>query len=292
MSEENELTQEEAVEFRAEFAAELEAEESGTPIVEKEKKEVVEETVEKDAEKIDPWEGVNPELKAQFDSMSSRLESFAATEERLKQAESRIGGITNELHAAKQINKDNTVEKKEAPTEDEIKVASESLEKWKELKNDFPDWADAIEHRLSILKSEMTPGVSLETLTKEIAALKESFKDSTGSQIEKAILSFAHPDYEQTISSSEYATWLKSQSADVIEKTNSVTAADAISVLDQFESFKKESKSVKDIERQRKDRLTKSVVVEGGPTTPVKSEADMSDSEYRANIAKEVFADT
>ena len=284
-----EMTPEKEAEFRKEVIAELAAEESGEPIEAPAKPaEDPEPEPEVDPEtEVDPWAGVNPALKEQFDEMSTRVSGLDATEVRLKQAESRIGAITNELGAAKKAAKEVAA----APTEDQVKEAAESEEKWKELKEDFPDWAIAIDTRLASFEKKMTPGIDQETLKAELETLKTTMKTESAVEIEKAILSFAHPDWEQTDASEEFGEWLKGQPKDVTAKSGSARAVDVISVLDAFAESQSENKNAAEIAEKRKKQLKLSELTPGRKATPAKSEADMTEAELRSSIAKEVFAD-
>jgi len=291
-----EMTPEQEAEFRKEVIAELAAEESGEPIVAPVEKPAEKEPEPKpDLEPEDPWAGVNPALKTQFDEMSSRVSGLDTAETRIKQLESRIGGITNDLHAAKIAAKEATKKVTEAPTEEQLKKAAESDEKWNELKEDYPDWAIAfdgrLDSRLATFEKKMTPGIDQETLKAELETLKATMKTENTVEIEKAVLSFAHPDWEEKIKSDGYKTWVAGQPEGVIAKTRSARAADAIDVLDGFAESQSENKSAAEIAQKRKERLDASVLIPGRKTTPPKSEADMTEAELRSSIAREVFAD-
>ena len=117
-------------------------------------------------------------------------------------------------------------------------------------------------------------------------------KTENAPETEKAVLAFAHPDCEEKVASDTYKTWVKDQSEDVVAKTKSSRAVDAIFVLDGFaESQKKPDKTAEQIAKERQDRLDASVLPAGRKTTPSKSEADMTEAELRSKIAREVFAD-
>ena len=133
----SEPPEQEAARVRAEVAEEMEAEESGEARVVDESSPSAEASEQQRT--VDPWEGVSPALKQAFDEMSQRIGAVQATETRLKQAESRIGAITNELHVAKKA----VATAKDTPSAEQMAAAAESDEKWSTLKADFPDWAEA-----------------------------------------------------------------------------------------------------------------------------------------------------
>jgi hypothetical protein len=270
-------TPEEDAKLRADVMKEMEAEETGETLP------VDADPPKKDEEKVkDPWEGVDPALKQIFDEMSQRVSALTATESRLKQAESRIGAITNELHAAKTV--------KVVPTKEEMAAAVESDEKWGNLKKDFPEWAEAFDGRF-----DKKLKANLDELKADIIALKEKApqegKENIAGEIENRLLTFFKPKWKETVASKEWQDWLAMQPPDMAGLVKSEQAADAVKLIDAFESSKTE-KTATEIAAERKQRLKTSELPKGGKATPVKSEADMNASELRANIGKEVFSET
>ena len=283
-----EMTQEEVQKLRDDVAAELDAEEKGeafTPSVDVSGKETGK------TEVVDPWAGVNPALKTKFDDLSQKVAAMAAVEARLKQAESRVGALTNELHNAKQA----ATTVKDAPTKEQMEAAAKSGEAWENLKADFPEWAEAFDGRfnakLASLKEEILSGLHGEGKTaEEIAQLKTTLAEGTAEQIQIGILGFLKPNWQTTLSTKEYQDWLKAQPEDVVKLTKSPLAADAITVLDSFEEAVGKQKTAEEIASERKRRMRTAVIPQGKKSAPAKSEADMSEAELRQSIAKEVWA--
>ena len=282
-----ETPEEETARIRDEVAQEMKAEEEGTaPFVDAHKSEPVKEAV------IDPWEGVNPALKGMFDTMSQTVQALQGADLRLKQAESRIGAITNELHAAKKAAE--TV--RDAPTAEQMAVAAKSDENWENLKKDFPEWAEAFDSRfdnklsvkLEALKAEIGGG----TTTEELEKLKTTLAEGTQTEIQKGILTFFKPKWRDTIGTNDWKAWIAAQPAEMVALTQSDQAVDAVSLIDQFEEATQKQKTATEIAADRKRRMKTSVLPEGGKAVPVKSEADMSDAELRAKLGKEVFAES
>jgi hypothetical protein len=261
--------------MRAEIAAEMDAEESGeTPTVD----ESPAQSDDGDQSPADPWEGVSPVLKQAFDEMSNRVAAVSATEARLKQAESRIGAITNELHVAKKAVKD-------APTAEQMAAAQESDEKWENLKNDFPDWAEAFDGRFDKKLSQ-----SIERLRDELKGAA-SQAGMTAEAFEERLLTFAKPKWKTIIASPEWKEWIAAQPPERASLVSSPLAEDARDLIDAFEESTKTEKTATEIAAERKQRLNTAVLPKGGKSVPLKSEADMSPSELRANIGKEIYAE-
>uniref|UniRef100_A0A6H1ZK49 Uncharacterized protein n=1 Tax=viral metagenome TaxID=1070528 RepID=A0A6H1ZK49_9ZZZZ len=282
-----ETPEEETARIRDEIAQEMKAEEEGTaPLVDALKPELVKEAV------VDPWEGVNPALKGMFDTMSQTVQTLQGADLRLKQAESRIGAITNELHAAKKAAEQVRV----APTAEQMAGAAKSDENWENLKKDFPEWAEAFDGRfdnkLSVKLEELKKEIGGGTTTEELEKLKTTLAEGTQTEIQKGILTFFKPKWKDTIGTNDWKAWLTAQSAETVALTLSDQAVDAVTLIDQFEEATQKQKTATEIAADRKRRMRASVLPEGGKAIPVKSEADMSVAELRATLGKEVFAES
>ena len=286
--EERELTPEQAQEERNEAAKAVFGDDAELDNLPDEPEEKLRKEPDEEEEEEDPWAGVSPALREQFESMSKRLEDAATLAERLKQAESRIGGITNELHNAKQAAK----EAEKAPTQKEIDAAAEDEESWNELKEEFPVWADAIDHRLA------AESAKFKDLQEKIESLKMEYPTEEADKKlermrEELRVEIRHPGWEKTVRSKEYGEWFTKQPADIQEKANSIQSSDAIEVLDAYVKHKtKSGKTPAQIEEGRKKRLTNSELPSSSSRRVAKkSYDDMSDEEYRNKIADEVWSD-
>ncbi len=262
-----ETPEEETTRIRAEVAQEMEAEESGeAPAVDARSEE------EPKKETVDPWAGVNPALKQAFDEMSNRVSSFQVTEARLKQAESRIGAISNELYTAKKVG---------TPTKEQMAAATESDEKWESLKTDFPEWAEAFDSRFD------------KKLTAKVNELRSELKsESAAPDLEVRLLTLVKPKWKSTVATEDWKNWLAQQPPEKQALVQSPIADDAVSILNEYEEASKSHKSATEIAAERKQRIITSVLPQGGKATPLKSEVDMTPSELRATIGKEIYAET
>jgi len=292
--EKTEQTEEEIQAIRAEIAAELDAEESGekAPETKPEVKEVEDEKKEEEKPEIvpdDPWEGVNPVLKKSYEDMSAKIKELSGVDYRLKQTEKRIGSLQNQLQAKK-------AEEKAAPTKEEIEKAAEDESAWNELKEDFPEWATAIDARLAKDKEKFES--EYKKLSDSQVTSKQELEDKianlqklTGT-FEKSLLENRFPDWEATVKDPKYQEWITKQPEDVKKLTRSKFAKDAVKVLDKFTKEQTtKTKSSADIAAERKQRLKQSVSVDGKKSKPIKSEADMNDAELRKKAAAEIWAD-
>ena len=214
----------------------------------------------------------HPDLQKQFEEMSGRLNALSAIEERLKQTERRIGSMQNEFHAAKIA----ATEQSNAPTASEMADAAKEKADWDELKEDYPEWADAIEKKLAATSAEVAKAIP------KVSDLRDGLVSTE--VFEQRLLSFKHPDWKQTVKKPEYQEWLKTQPNDLQHKHyNGKTADDAVLVLDRFNAFQATKKNPQQIAESRKTRLQQAAqkpTTQKAPSHP-KSEADMSDEELR-----------
>ena len=279
-------------EIREEIAAEeFELSPPAKKKVEEEPKEEPEKELETKPDE-DPWAGVNPALKQSFDDMSAKVKAFDSMVFRLKQTESRIGAIQNKLSAAEKA-----AQKPPAPTKEEVAKAAAEDKSWEELKEDFPEWAEAVDARFSRASSgiETTQKELREAMAShiqgEIATLRAEMLANEKTR-EKTLLSFKYPDWETTIQTPEYKKFIETEPEEIKQLTFSPLAKDAVKVLDRFEKSKtKTNKSPAEIAAERKRRLQESVSAKGTKTMPAKSEADMTEEELRRKIAAETWAD-
>jgi hypothetical protein len=287
-----------AREERESVIAEMEAEEQGTTLpgseeddrVQRPDTTHVEQPVTPQVE--DPWAGVSPALKQMFTDMEQRVASVSITEQRLKQAESRIGAISNELHAAKEAAK--TVQA--SPTPEQMAAATASDEKWEALKKDFPEWAEAFEGRFTKV---MAPSLaSIEQLKNDIQALKDHGTEAgkteadIATEVERRLLTFFKPKWRETVVSKEWQEWLAIQPPATSNLVKSDLASDAVTLISAFEASRQPQKTATEIAEERKRRLQTGDLPEGRKATPVKSEAEMNQFELRASIGRETWAES
>lgn len=215
-------------------------------------------------------------------------------EDRLKQAERRIGGLNNKLHEAKQVPKTD----QSSPTDAQIESAAKSDEGWEDLQKNFPDWAKAFENRIAQAREDLVSKEDLESLRSELSQIPKETES-----MEKRLVGVVHPDWKSVVQSGEYREWLENQDSDTITKAyHGKTAEEAVDVLNKYKSYR-DSRSVRPKESsdepgestpststKRKERLESSTVPsKRTQNRKPKAEADMTEEEYRAKVASELF---
>ena len=236
---------------------------------------------------------LSPEMQAIVNSVNKLTSSITGMESRVRKTESRIGNLNHEFTAAREA----ADAQAKAPTPEEMAEAAKDEQAWEELKNDFPAWAKAINSKITAQANQFVSVEDFEALRKSIAAVPTV----DTSQLETRLVGLIHPDYKQITQNPDYATWLNSQSEDLKHKAyQGTTAEEAIDVFNQFKAFKTpqvpapasiEPSEVTKIKDQRAERLAASTTTTTNhKTIKQKSQADMTEAELRADIAKKVFA--
>ena len=272
MEQEEAVTTEELDRIRAEAEAEIFGEdpqgEAGEQKAEPEIKEPIKAEPKDETPKEDPWAGVSPALREQFEGVTQKLSTLDEITNRLKTAEGRVGALQSEL--AKKA----THEVKQAPSAAQIDAAASDAE-WEELKEDFPEWANALEKRLTATRDDVK------------SLIAEEQKRMT-EEVERRIVTIRHPDYQKTIQEPAFKEWFRAQPAEFQKLANSMRAEDAIKVLDEYTGNRGTKGSSRT--QDRKKRLQDAAMIpRGSPQKPIKSEADMSEEELRQKIASEIW---
>jgi len=223
--------------------------------------------------------------------MSERVKVLDETETRLKQAEKRIGSITNQLHDAQKESE----ELKNKPTEEQIAEAAASQEKWDELNADFPEWGEAIGYQIGLVRKEMEKlgkPVDIEALRSEITASNDADIDE---RMQLAVLTVFHPKWRTIKDSKDFIAWKAGLDAEedkeILAKLDTSEALDAIDVLDAFVASRGTSKTAAEIAEERKARLRKAENPKGKKAPAPKSDADLTDAEFREKEGKRIFAE-
>ena len=244
----------------------------------------------------DPWEGVSPKIKEQFEALQSRLSKLDALDtlgDRLKQAESRIGSITNKLHESST----KKLDEKETPTDAEVKAASESKAAWEALKEDFPEWAEAMDNRLAAERAELEKRFP-KGMADKISALEQKIGGGGEEQYLKQqedLVTLAHRDWRDVVKKDDFWTFVKTLPQHEQDKVGSKSAFDAIDVLDKYKSQRDGGESSKpSVSKQRKERLSHAAEPSTAtrqrsrPTVPKRLE-EMTPEEIEEDAKREVW---
>ena len=237
------------------------------------------------APEADPWEGVPAALKQTLEALQSKVSAIDTIGNEVKQWSGRVGAIQRELQLQRNAAEQAAKTVSEAPTKQQMAEAAQDDEAWSELKDEFPEWADALEKRTGKLEKKFSE--QIESLRQQqpqapdLSALRREY--------DQKLLTIKHPDWRELVASPEYNEWLNKQPGDVQQKAlESTDALECIEVLDQFTAAKS---PVKDVVDKRKERLASSVSApSGGRPVRSKSIDDMTPEEYREHVAKQIWS--
>ena len=237
------------------------------------------------APEADPWEGVPAALKQTLEALQSKVSAIDTIGNEVKQWSGRVGAIQRELQLQRNAAEQAAKTVSESPTKQQMAEAAQDDEAWSELKDEFPEWADALEKRTGKLEKKFSE--QIESLRQQqpqapdLSALRREY--------DQKLLTVKHPSWQQLVASPEYNEWLNKQPQDVRQKAlESTDALECIEVLDQFTAAKS---PVKDVVDKRKERLASSVSApSGGRPVRSKSIDDMTPEEYREHVAKQIWS--
>lgn len=210
----------------------------------------------------DKWAGVPETVKAEFDSITKKLETVDKQSDRLRNIEGQIGGISLQLKTALATAK--TVETKggDAPTQAQVQDAAKSGERWKRLKEDFPDWADAVDERLAALpKSE----VDVTSLKKDVTTDINKAVADAKAEWQRELIEDKHEGWVATVNTDEFKAWLPKQTPEIQALAKSDKTKDAVRLLDSYAESRKKDKANKD-QRLKSAMPAKGVAAAAQPT--------------------------
>jgi hypothetical protein len=282
--EENQLSPEETKQLWDEEAAKLDVDNQSTdqqmatapddPLLENES--YVEEVAPSE-EPEDPLAGLSDVVRAKLAQIDELATANAQLLHHVKTAEGRVAAMQREFQQARVAQQQ--VAPQEAPSQGQIVNAAKNPEKWEQLKEDFPEWAGAMEEYVASKLGSVQPQQGLDP--QQVAAFVQQQVDQTKVEmrqaIEEARVDGKYENWKDTVNTLEFTQWFTVQSPDVRSLANSDSARDAIRMLDMFHETKKRSAS--DIRQERGQRLAAAATTRPGQTPPPKSLDDMSPEE-------------
>lgn len=216
---------------------------------------------------VDPWEGVAPIVKQEFERVRATANQVGSAQRHIKVLEDQIAQLKSAGEAAKAA-----APGVAAPTAGQIQSAATSGEKWKAIKEDFPEWAEAMEERLAAqAATKPHDPVDVEKLRKE-------WQEGTQAQVagaidvaeERAFVRFKYPAWKQVVNTPAFQTWMQTQAPEVQALAKSNLADDAIKMLDGYTEHQKAAAIKAAAETKNKARLAAAVApkqaASGGPT--------------------------
>lgn len=291
--EENQLSQEEAQKLWNEEADKLDAGDQ-TPAFETQAsvpgtppQENPEPTATAQEQVADPLAGLPEEVKIALGKITQLEQQNAQLLHHVKTAEGRVAAIQREFQQGRQA----ATSVDAAPSQGQMAAAAKNPEKWEQLKQDFPEWAGAMEEYVGSKLDGMQSGVQADQVMQYVQQQLAVERENMRTAIEEARVEGRYENWRDTVNTPEFAQWFAIQSPEVKALADSSAAKDAIKMLDMF--HKLSAKSTSEIKQEREARLAAAATTRPGQTPPPKTLDDMSPEElwnYEAKKREEQLA--
>ena len=237
----------------------------------------------------DPLAGL-PEPVRQALARITELES-ANTQllHHVKTAEGRVAAMQREFQQARQAQQ--TVAPDDAPSRGQMSAAAKNPEKWEQLKQDFPEWASAMEEYVGSKLSGVQGGVQALQVADYVQEQLATAKADMQIAIEEARIEGKYDDWRTTVATPEFSQWFALQPAEVKALADSTAGKDAIKMLDLFSTAR--AKPASEVRQERGARLAAAATTRPGQTPPPKTLDDLSPEElwnYEAKKREEQLA--
>jgi hypothetical protein len=226
----------------------------------------------------DPLAGLSPTVRAKLAQIDELAQANAQLLHHVKTTEGRVAAMQREAEQARQAAAQ--VAPQDAPSQGAIVNAAKNPEKWEQLKQDFPEWAGAMEEYVaSKLGNQQSPQQLLtpEQVTQYVQQQVAQTKSEMGRLMEEARIEGKYENWRDTVNTTEFAQWFAVQSPETRALADSSAARDAIRMLDMYQTAK--SVSATDIKQERGARLAAAATTRTGQTPPPKTLGDMSPEE-------------
>ena len=220
----------------------------------------------------DPLAGLSPTVRAKLAQIDELAQANAQLLHHVKTTEGRVAAMQREAQQARQA------ATQDAPTQTAIASAAKNPEKWEQLKQDFPEWAGAMEEYVaSKMGDQQQQNLTPEQVTNYVQQQVAQTRAEMGRLMEEARIEGKYENWRDTVNTTEFAQWFTVQSPETRALADSSAARDAIKMLDLFNTSK--SVSATDIKQERGARLAAAATTRTGQTPPPKTLGDMSPAE-------------
>ena len=221
----------------------------------------------------DPLAGLSLTVRAKLAQIDDLAQANAQLLHHVKTTEGRVAAMQRDAQQARQA------AMQEAPTQTAISSAAKNPEKWEQLKQDFPEWAGAMEEYVTSKigvpsqQQSLSPEAVAQFVQQEVANTKAEM----GRLMEEARIEGKYENWRETINTTEFAQWFTVQNPQTRALADSPAAKDAIKMLDLFSTA--QTRSAGDIKQERGARLAAAATTRTGQTPPPKTLGDMSPAE-------------
>ena len=238
------------------------------------------------------WAGVSPALRKTIEGISGRLATLDTIDQRLRSAEGRIGSVQQAVFEQRKAAEEAAKRVQDAPTKEQMAKAAKSERAWEDLKEEFPGWSEALHDEITGMRK------TADALKQDLEALR-SMQAGGGQQdvsrlqreIDVKLVSVKHPGWQKIVQGEEFGQWLQEQDQNMQQTfLHATDPVECIAVLDAF-TGSNAGGNAHDITASRQRRLESAATVNKGRSAQTKNPDNMTDAEYRAHVAKEIWSD-
>lgn len=232
---------------------------------------------------VDPYEGLSPGLK-------QKLTEFDQLANRTRKLEGHVGSLTAEKQRiADELAALKALPARQAPSQQQVAAAVKSNVKWEALAKDFPEWAEAVDERLSASTAQPDIEALRSQIREELTgSLTTDITAKVSAQIEKTVgmkvLNAVHPNWVATVNTPAFVEWQKAQPPEIQALAQSDAPEDAMAMIGSFKAQVQQAPAVdpsKVIENRRKQLADAASIARGdnAQLAPIKSTDDMTTQE-------------
>ena len=159
----------------------------------------------------DPLAGLPEEVKQALGKITQLEQANSQLLHHLKTTEGRVAAMQREAQQARQA------ATQDAPTQTAIASAAKNPEKWEQLKQDFPEWAGAMEEYVGAKLSNMQQpnGVQATHVVDYVQAQLATEREQMRTLLEEARVEGKYEDWRDTVNTPDFAQWLAIQPNEV-----------------------------------------------------------------------------
>ena len=225
----------------------------------------------------DPLAGLPDEVKAALAKIPQLEQANAQLLHHVKTAEGRVAAMQREFQQARAAQ--TAVAPQDAPSQGQIVTAAKSPEKWEQLKQDFPEWAGAMEEYVAaqLGNARTQQGLTPEQVAGYVQQQVAQTEARMARLVEEARIEGKHENWRDVVKTPEFIAWYTVQSPEIRALADSPAARDAITMLDLYD--KARVRPASEVRQERSQRLAAAATVRPGQTPPPKTLGDMSPEE-------------
>lgn len=222
-----------------------------------------------------PGEAPAPTSEQSLMDKISGLESMLGqVTQRLRNAEGHIGGLNGQVKQQLQMAQQVASKGLDAPSAKEIREAQSDPEAMRDLKRDYPEFAQAMESALNERLSAMEKRLQAQHPVQQQAGVSQAEIQRLRAEMEVEV---RHPGWGDRVQTPEFRGWLERQPREVQMLATSVSPRDAIRLLDLHDD------ATKTVTSQRTQRMNAAAAIPSGRSnSSVRQKAveDMTPEEF------------